>query len=64
MSGLWTNPAAHWLVCPVRSRWRRRTYYQPFWRDDRVAKMFDIDMYGCPRCGRGAIEERDAVWPL
>jgi hypothetical protein len=49
----------HWFVCPVRSRWRRRRLRQPFWRDDRVAQMFDIDMLGCPRCGRGAIAERD-----
>lgn len=28
----------------------------PFWRDDEVAQMLGIARYGCPRCGRGAVD--------
>jgi hypothetical protein len=49
----------HRLVCPARSRWRRYRYAQPFWRDDKVAAMLGIGQYGCRRCGRGAVAERD-----
>lgn len=51
----------HAVACPIRRRWRRRRLNQPFWRDDPVAKMLGVAAYGCPRCGRGAIEERDAA---
>ncbi len=44
----------HWLVCPVRSRLRRKVYGQPFWKDDRVAIVLGRAHRGCPRCGRGA----------
>lgn len=50
----------HAIICPVRRRWLRRRIHMPFWRDDKVAQMLGIAKYGCPRCGRGAIEERDA----
>lgn len=49
----------HALICPIRCRWRRWRIHQPFWRDDNVAKMLGVAQYGCPRCGRGAIKERD-----
>ena len=48
----------HGLTCWMRGRITRR--WQPIWRYDKVAQMFGIAQYGCPRCGRGAIEERDA----
>jgi hypothetical protein len=31
----------------------------PFWREDKTAALLGVAQYGCPRCGRGAIEERD-----
>ena len=49
----------HALTCNVRRRWLRRRIHMPFWRDDKVAQMLGIAQYGCPRCGRGSIEERD-----
>lgn len=51
----------HTLICPIRARWRRRRYHQPFWMDDKTAAMLGIARFGCPRCGRGATAERDAV---
>lgn len=33
----------------------------PRWEDDKVAQMLGIAQYGCPRCGKGAIEERDRM---
>lgn len=50
----------HALTCPIRRRWLRRRDHMPFWRDDKVAQMLGIAWYGCPRCGRGAVEQRDA----
>lgn len=42
---------------------RRRGFSpdSPPWRNDKTARMLGINMYGCPRCGKGAIEERDRV---
>lgn len=37
------------------------TAAMPDWRDDKTAQMLGVAQYGCPRCGRGAIENRDAV---
>jgi hypothetical protein len=31
----------------------------PRWADDKVAQMLGVARYGCPECGKGAIEERD-----
>jgi hypothetical protein len=31
----------------------------PRWAQDPVAQMLGIAQYGCSRCGKGAIEERD-----
>ena len=45
-------PGVHAVVCPVRSRWRRWLYYQPFWREDNIAIVLDIAHTGCYRCGR------------
>lgn len=45
----------HPLVCPVRSRWRRHRYHQPFWRDDKTANMLGIGQTGCHRCGRDCV---------
>jgi hypothetical protein len=53
----------HPLTCPVRARWRRRRYSQPFWRDDKTAQMLGVADFGCPRCGHGAIAERDTTHP-
>ena len=33
----------------------------PRWEDDVPARMMGIAKYGCPRCGHGCIEERDAA---
>ena len=33
----------------------------PRWEDDKIAQMLGIATYGCPCCGEGAIEERDAA---
>lgn len=41
------------LLCPLTSRWRRWRNGQPFWRDDKTAKMLGVADYGCPRCGYG-----------
>lgn len=49
----------HTLRCPIRARWRRYRNHQPFWRDDKTAAMLSIHLYGCRRCGRGAIKQRD-----
>lgn len=54
----------HSLICPIRSRWRRWRYHQPFWAQDKTAKMLGVSTFGCPRCGYGAIEERDALQRL
>jgi hypothetical protein len=35
----------------------------PRWADDKVAQMLGIAQYGCPECGKGAIEEWDATTP-
>lgn len=51
----------HALTCPLRRRWFRHRYRMPFWRDDKVAQLLGIAQYGCPRCGRGATEQRDAA---
>lgn len=32
----------------------------PRWEDDKVAQMLGVAAYGCPCCGKGATEERDA----
>lgn len=53
--------ALHAITCPIRARWHRRRYRLPFWCDDKVAAMFGVAQYGCPRCGRGSIEQRDAA---
>lgn len=53
----------HALTCPVRRHWLRWRIGIPFWRDDKVAQALDIAQYGCPRCGRGAVEERNRVLP-
>jgi len=53
----------HALTCNVRRRWRRRRIHQPFWCDDKTAQMLGIAQYGCLRCGRGSIEERDLLTP-
>lgn len=44
----------HAITCPIYRRWRRRRYHQPFWRDDKTAKMLDVAHLGCHRCGRGS----------
>jgi hypothetical protein len=31
------------------------------WEDDRVAQMLGSAKYGCPRCGNGCTEEREAA---
>lgn len=51
----------HWLTCWARRRYLRWRWHMPFWRDDRVAQMLGVAEFGCPRCGRGAVEERDAT---
>lgn len=56
-------PGVHAVVCPIRSRWRRRRYGQPFWRADKTAALLGVGQFGCPRCGRGAIKERDLQRP-
>ena len=33
----------------------------PRWEHDSTARMLRISQYGCPRCGHGCIEERDAA---
>lgn len=42
----------HNLVCPVRSRVLRHRTHQPFWCDDKTAKLLGINERGCRRCGR------------
>jgi hypothetical protein len=60
-AGRWHHRAAlHWVVCPIRRRWLRRRWHMPFWADDKTAQMLGIAQYGCRRCGRGAIAERDS----
>jgi len=54
-------PGVHAITCPIRRRWRRQHIGQPFWADDKTAAMLGIAHLGCPRCGRGAIEERDRL---
>lgn len=54
MKNLWHN-----LACPITRRWLRRRIRMPFWRDDKTAQILGIASFGCHRCGRGAIEERD-----
>lgn len=49
----------HALTCPIRRRWLRWRWHMPFWRDDKVAQMLGVAQYGCPRCGRGMVAERD-----
>lgn len=49
----------HAATCPIRRRWMRHRWHMPFWRDDKVAQMLGVAQYGCYRCGRGAVEERD-----
>jgi hypothetical protein len=53
----------HRVICPLRSMWRKRRYHQPLWIDDKVAQRLGVAWYGCRRCGRGAIAERDAAFP-
>jgi hypothetical protein len=55
MSDLW-----HAITCKWYRLWRRHRYHQPFWRHDKTAQFLGVAQYGCWRCGRGAIEERDA----
>jgi len=45
---------SHGLWCWPHRVWRRYHYHQPFWRDDKTAKMLGIAHKGCPYCGRGA----------
>lgn len=54
----WWRIRAWFRRCP---ECRRRGYgtATPRWSDDPVAQMLGIAQYGCPRCGKGAIEERD-----
>jgi hypothetical protein len=52
----------HKLICPVRRRWLRWRWNIPFWSEDKVTQMLLIANFGCPRCGRNAIEERDAAF--
>lgn len=53
----------HALTCPVRRRWLRWRINLPFWRDDQVAQMLGVAQFGCHRCGRGAVGERDRPTP-
>lgn len=51
----------HLLTCRIRLAWMGWRYGMPYWREDQTAQMLGVAQYGCPRCGRGAIEERDAA---
>lgn len=51
----------HALICPIRRRWLRWRIHMPFWCDDKVAQMLGVAQFGCRRCGRGAIAERDRL---
>ncbi|HJR88964.1 MAG TPA: hypothetical protein VJ782_02260 [Aeromicrobium sp.] len=51
----------HSLMCPIRARWRRHRYHQPFWSDDKTAQLLGVAHFGCPRCGRCAIRDRAEV---
>lgn len=55
----WTHFRAWLHRCP---ECRQRGYLGigPRWEDDSVAKMLGVATFGCPTCGKGAVEERDA----
>lgn len=43
--------------CP-ECRARGYSAIAPRWSEDKVAHMLGVAQYGCPSCGKGAIEER------
>lgn len=55
----WWHLRAWFGRCP---ECRQRGYLGngPRWEDDKVAQMLGVAAYGCPCCGKGAVEERDA----
>lgn len=55
----WWHLRAWFGRCP---ECRQRGYLGngPRWENDGVAQMLGVAAYGCPCCGNGAVEERDA----
>lgn len=68
---LWERIDLRWFAfrCSLRRcpecRQRGFSPDSPPWRNDKTAKLLGINMYGCPRCGKGAVAERDqaSAWP-
>lgn len=59
----WWSFKAWFHRCPECGNRPDRHYDSPGprWEADRIARLLGIGQYGCPRCGHGAIEQRDAA---
>lgn len=57
----WWATRAWFRRCPECGARGRGNSPAPRWEDDKIAQMLGVAAYGCPRCGQGSVEERDAV---